>query len=771
MEDDDMNMLGKWPLMVASLALTAVGWSAPTAKAAAMTPSDPLVAQVQRIDYGINVFSYDSQLNAPSTIPALSGLNMGMQQFPNANEWSWVTNSFRNGGTAPVSLNDWGNILQATSNQGLFIFNYDENPTFSGGGTPQDAAQLTQYIVSHHMPISAIVIGSEEYGAWDHYANLNSSFSAQYYANQSALIAQAIHSVDPAMKVGVSIALSDGPNSLNWDQTVLRTDGPFINFVSVHDYPNQNTLSNAGLLSILPQEISNAMSFVKSEIAVNVPPQYASDIQTWVTEFNPYGEPGPQSVQPVYGAAMVESAMLWRAFGASKLFVWSYDGQAHVATSAWPVATSASAPFGLFALAGDGLAPELPMNTLYPSGQALAQYMDAIGSGGTLSVWLTKDAVVGQVTAGQHSTVLAINTTNSTVTVPLSQSNVQVNPTSMQILPGQQVSGMTTLSAYASQNMSGSSYESALPTYAAPPTSYPGDTMTLSGQGFGQRGANSRVIISQNGTNYGGPGDAYQVDITNWSPNAVTFVVPDGMSGPALNPGDALLEVETASQIISAPTVMSVVPAPTLAVTQLAPAVLYPGAMLTISGQDFGAQQNTGFVLISQDGINYGAPPDAYKLNVTSWSDNAITVQIPNGSSGPALAVGGATFQVTSAQGLVSAPQAISIAAVPTLDAHMAVTSAVSPGQWVTITGSGFGNAQGNGFLEISQNGVNYGAPGNYYPVAIATWSNTSITFMIPTNAFPIAGRYEESLVPGDATVTVTGSAGLQTVPMTVMVQ
>ncbi len=107
---------------------------------------------VQPSDYGVDVFSYDTQLLAPSTVPALETLGMGMQQFPNENQWSWVSNAFRDGGTAPVSLAWWGQLLTATHTTGLFIFDYDENSTFTGGGTPADATQLTQYIVQHHLP-------------------------------------------------------------------------------------------------------------------------------------------------------------------------------------------------------------------------------------------------------------------------------------------------------------------------------------------------------------------------------------------------------------------------------------------------------------------------------------------------------------------------------------------------------------------------------------------------------------------------------------------
>ena len=748
-------------LLFGSLGTVATAATVPPATSAA------LHATISRSNYGINVFSYDNQLNAPSTIPGLTQLGLGMQQFPNANEWSWTTNSFRSGGHAPVSLGDWGHILQATHNQGLFIFNYDENPTFTGGGTPADARQLTQYIVAHHLPISAIVIGSEEYGSWDHYANLNPSFSPQYYAHQSALIAQAIHAVDPLMKVGISFTLGQGPHSLLWDQTVLRTDGPYINFVSIHDYPNQQTLSNPALLSNLPGQIRNAMNFVQGEIAANVPPAYARRIQTWVTEFNPYGQPGPQSLEPVYGAAMVESAMLWRALGASKLFIWSYDGQAHVATPSWPVATNANKPYGLFALAGDGQAPELPINTLYPSGKALSQYMKAIGSGAQLSVWVTTNAVIGQVSTPAATHVFAINTSNQAQSLPLSASSPTLPPATMTMIANQFVLSQH-LTVEPSSAANPVAYQPMIPQFQIPATAYPGETFTLTGSGFGTPGSHARVIISENGVNYGAHGDAYHVQVQSWSPTQIRFVIPNGISGPPLAPGTATLSVETANRVLSLPSSLAITPPPVLNASIGSLRHVYPGENIVVTGTDFGSSPGSGYVLIQQNHINYGAPSDAYKVHILHWTNTQIQLQIPNGTSGPALVSGPASMRIVSNSGLHSANVPLAVVPVPHLIAQLASSQPIEPGQRITVVGTNFGSSQGRGFIQVSQGSVNYGAPGDWYPLVIQHWSNSSVTFMAPTNSEPIDGHYEPNLNPGTATVTLVNTDGLKTQPLTI---
>lgn len=770
-----MRSLSRIVVSLSGAALLIGALGSPPASAADTTT--PLTASVSRSNYGINVFSYDSQMNSPSTVTGMSRLGLGMQQFPNANQWSWTSNTFRNGGTAPVSLSDWGHILQQTNNQGLFIFNYDENPTFTGGGTPSDAANLTHYIVKHHLPITAIVVGSEEYGSWDHYANLNPSFSAKYYASQTAKIAQAIHAVDPSMKVGASFDLGQQPHDLNWDQTVLRKDGPYINFVSVHDYPNAQQLSNSGLLSSLPSQIGQATSFVKNEIASNVPPNYAHNIQTWVTEYNPYGQPGSQSTQSVYGAAMVESAMLWRVDGASKLFVWSYDGQAHSPTPSWPVNTSANTSYGLFALAGDGQSPELPANQLYPSGQALQQYMQAIGAGGTLSVWTTPSEVVGQVRSSGATHVFAINTSSSRQSVGFGGTNVSVPAASMQVATGQSVTASTlnvtsktlTNQSSVSPTHGVASYQSSVPTMTGTPTGYPGQTITVQGQGFGNQGPHSALIVSQAGTNYGGPGNSYGVTITSWSPHSISFVVPNGSSGPSLTPGKATVRVETANQLVSSHSPLTVVSAPTVPLTIQAGSI-YPGAQLTLSGSAFGSAQGSGYVRISQNGVNYGAPSDSYKLNITSWANSAITVEVPAGASGPALSPGPATIQVVTKSGLPSASVPIAITAPPTLSASVATSLPVKPGQSVTISGNNFGTAQGQGYLLLQQNSVNYGAPGDWYGLTIVNWSSNRITFRVPQAGMSGTGHNEPAVQSGSATIKIVTSAGLQSSPLRIQV-
>jgi predicted alpha-1,2-mannosidase len=91
------------------------------------------------------------------------------------------------------------------------------------------------------------------------------------------------------------------------------------------------------------------------------------------------------------------------------------------------------------------------------------------------------------------------------------------------------------------------------------------------------------------------------------------------------------------------------------------------------------------------------------------------------------------------------------------------VATSVSPtsaaaGQQVTITGSGFGATQGSGYVELSDNGTTWGSSGADGTLQVDSWSDTSITFTVPT-ASGTGGEYH--VWPGtDATVTVLNGSG-----------
>jgi lysophospholipase L1-like esterase len=88
-----------------------------------------------------------------------------------------------------------------------------------------------------------------------------------------------------------------------------------------------------------------------------------------------------------------------------------------------------------------------------------------------------------------------------------------------------------------------------------------------------------------------------------------------------------------------------------------------------------------------------------------------------------------------------------------------------SAGQEVTVTGTGFGATQGTGYVDFSNNGNDWGAPGSP-SVQIDSWSDTAITFTVPTASGSAASGASGApgVYPGlPATVSVVNSSSATT--------
>ena len=84
--------------------------------------------------------------------------------------------------------------------------------------------------------------------------------------------------------------------------------------------------------------------------------------------------------------------------------------------------------------------------------------------------------------------------------------------------------------------------------------------------------------------------------------------------------------------------------------------------------------------------------------------------------------------------------------------------SPAAAGQQVTVHGSGFGDTRGAGYVAFSDQGVNWGAPGNSAVFTVDSWSDTAVTFTVPT---PSGTNGVWHVHPGtNASVTVVNAAG-----------
>jgi predicted alpha-1,2-mannosidase len=110
-----------------------------------------------------------------------------------------------------------------------------------------------------------------------------------------------------------------------------------------------------------------------------------------------------------------------------------------------------------------------------------------------------------------------------------------------------------------------------------------------------------------------------------------------------------------------------------------------------------------------------------YYAGIPVNPDKTLTsVTLPNGTTGGEEHI----FSIGTSTTAMTGPVVTSLSA----------TSA-SAGDQVTINGTGFGATQGSGYVAFSDNGTNWGSPGNVAPFTVDSWSDTAITFTVPQSA------------------------------------
>jgi IPT/TIG domain len=195
-------------------------------------------------------------------------------------------------------------------------------------------------------------------------------------------------------------------------------------------------------------------------------------------------------------------------------------------------------------------------------------------------------------------------------------------------------------------------------------------------------------------------------------------------------------------------------------ISSLSPATAGPGDTIVINGQGFGSQQGAGYVLFSDNGVNWGQPGDLAAFQLVSWSDTQITFFVPVKDSNGYQTMPGttATVTVTNGGGRTSNPENLALQpAVSTTPVISSLNPATAgPGDKIVLNGQGFGSQQGTGYVLFSDNGVNWGQPGDIAPFQLASWSDTQIAFLVPVKG----NGYQ--ITPGTAaTVTVTNAGSL----------
>ncbi|MBU1671862.1 MAG: IPT/TIG domain-containing protein [Actinobacteria bacterium] len=276
---------------------------------------------------------------------------------------------------------------------------------------------------------------------------------------------------------------------------------------------------------------------------------------------------------------------------------------------------------------------------------------------------------------------------------------------------------------------------------------YAGDTVTINGTNFGTDpggGYDDNNCVRLNNMDEGGNVAEATLPVANvnsWSDSAIEIDVPDI---PAVfQPWTGEVKVRRSFAASQGGPTLTVLPH----VDNLSATEVSVGDTLTIFGTVFGeVQGGSGHVFIN------GVEPSTYIL----WSYNEVRVIVPETTGGPV------TVQTVAG----TSNNDVTVQVVPTIGSLSANHGRV--GDAVTVTGTGFGPAQGGS--TVSFNGVD---------AAVISWGANSITATVPdtattgnvvvtvdalaSNGLPFAvwpkitGLDPTSGVPGTTVVTIDG--------------
>ena len=213
----------------------------------------------------------------------------------------------------------------------------------------------------------------------------------------------------------------------------------------------------------------------------------------------------------------------------------------------------------------------------------------------------------------------------------------------------------------------------------APEYGPPGTIVEIAGIGFGKEQGQSKILLN-----------GYEAQIQSWSDKAVQISVPDGTTKGIIS----LLtpEREKSLGMFKVTRLFSITP--TKATT---------GTTLTITGEGWGATQNSNKLTFSGNKT----------ANVTSWSEDRISITVPQGAITGNL--------TASIQGINFPLASITIASV-----YQASPTKAIAGDIISITGTGFGSAQNNN--QIAINGVS---------AQVQEWSENLIKAKIASGTRP----------------------------------
>jgi hypothetical protein len=368
---------------------------------------------------GVNTATFDGHLNDSAVIPALTGAGVDALRYPGgstADAYHWQTNTTVDGlGYANPNngFDDFMGIAQKTGASPIITVNY-------GSGTAAEAAAWVKYAnVTKRYGVKYWELGNEVSGdgtygsAWEHEEKPK---GATTYANNIADYITQMKAVDPSIKVGAVLntpgSWPDGlvatqyGDTADWNTTVLKKDGPKLDFVIIHYYPTSH--SEADLLTQYTN-IASLISHARTEID-----QYAGsnapNIQIMITETDSSYE--YDSVPAALYAA--DSYMTFLQNGVANIDWWDLHNGPESTTSTLPDGLTEYGDGGLLSAGGcNGGACEPAANTPFPAYYGLqavggfatpgAEMVGTTTSDSTVSTYAVKTATGLNLMLVNHS--------------------------------------------------------------------------------------------------------------------------------------------------------------------------------------------------------------------------------------------------------------------------------------------------------------------------------------------------------------------------------
>jgi hypothetical protein len=312
--------------------------------------------------YGLNTYVWDSTMLSSGVPNEVWASGLKALRYPGGSDsdvFNFIsgTSQSMNDSTYWDSSDTFNNFMNELAlpagSTPIITVNYGSNTANNGPAPASEAASWVQYAnVTNNYGIVYWEIGNETYGngyysGWNWEYDLhdldqtaadrvgNSALSPTAYGTNAAVFVQAMKTVDPTIKAGISVNTSS--YSANWDQDVfaaissaLSGTGYYPDFVIVHWYPSGTTAppilsAQAGIAATVAQ--------IRSDLNNYYTLSNKNSIQILVTETGPGDDVGQGVVASLFTA---DDYLTWFENGATNVdYEDMHQGYLESTTSDW----------------------------------------------------------------------------------------------------------------------------------------------------------------------------------------------------------------------------------------------------------------------------------------------------------------------------------------------------------------------------------------------------------------------------------------------------